>query len=45
VVEFHDVLVSEGHAAALVKEQAVRWERSLEFTRVVVYRLRDGKNA
>jgi uncharacterized protein len=45
VVEFHDVLVSEDHAVALVKERAVRGERSLEFNRVVVYHLHDGKIA
>ena len=45
VVEFHEVLVSEDHAVALVKERAVRGERSLEFNRVVVYHLRDGKLA
>jgi ketosteroid isomerase-like protein len=43
VVKFHDVLVSEEHAVALVKERAVRGERSLEFNRVVVYHLRDGR--
>jgi uncharacterized protein len=45
VVECHDVLVSEDHAVALVKERAVRGERSLEFNRVVVYHLREGKIA
>ena len=45
VVEFHDVLVSEDHAVALVKERAVRGERNLEFNRVVVYHLRDDKIA
>ena len=45
VVECHDVLVSEDHAVALVKERAVRGERSLEFNRVVVYHLHDGKIA
>jgi uncharacterized protein len=44
VVEFHDVLVSEEHAVALVKERAVRGERSLEFNRVVVYHLGDGRS-
>jgi uncharacterized protein len=43
VVEFHDVLVSEDHAVALVKERAVRGQRSLEFNRVVVYHLRGDK--
>ena len=42
MVGFHDVLVSEEHAVALVKELAVRRERNLEFNRVVVYHLRDG---
>ncbi len=45
VVEFHDVLVSEDHAVALVKERAVRGERNLELNRVVVYHLRDDKIA
>jgi ketosteroid isomerase-like protein len=43
VVEFHDVLASEDHAVALVKERAVRGQRSLEFNRVVVYHLRGDK--
>jgi ketosteroid isomerase-like protein len=43
VVEFHDVLLSDEHAVALVIERAVRGERSLEFNRVFVYHLRDGK--
>ncbi len=45
VVEFHDVLVSEDHAVALVKERAVRGERNLALNRVVVYHLRDDKIA
>lgn len=45
VVGFHDVLVSDEHAVALVVERAVRGERSLEFNRVVVYHMRDGKIA
>jgi len=43
LVEVHDVLVGEEKAVALVKERAVRGERSLEFERVNVYELRDGK--
>ena len=43
VVAGHDVLVSDDHAVALVVERAVRGERSLEFNRVVVYHIRDGK--
>jgi hypothetical protein len=37
VVGFHDLLVSEDHAVALVTERAIRGERSLDFNRVVVY--------
>ena len=43
LAEVHDVLVGPEYAVALVKERAVRGERSLEFERVNVYRLRDGK--
>ena len=43
MVGFHDVLVSDEHAVALVRELAVREERSPEFNRVVVYHLRDGR--
>ena len=43
LAEVHDVLVGSEYAVALVKERAVRGERSLEFERVNVYRLRDGK--
>ena len=43
VVEFHDVLASEDHAVALVKERAVRGQRTLDFDRVNVYHLRGGK--
>ena len=43
VVAFHDVLVSDDHAVTLVTERAVRGDQSLEFNRVVVYHLRDGK--
>ena len=43
VVAVHDVLVSDDHAVVLVTERAVRGEQSLEFRRVGVYRLRDGK--
>jgi uncharacterized protein len=45
VIEVRDVLVSEVHAVALVKERAVRGERSLTFHRVVVYRIEGGKIA
>ena len=43
LAEVHDVLVGPEYAVALVKERAVRRERSLVFERVNVYRLRDGK--
>jgi ketosteroid isomerase-like protein len=43
VVAAHDVLVSDDHAVALVVERAVRGERALEFNRVVVYHIREGR--
>ena len=43
LAEVHDVLVGPEYAVALVKERAVRRERSLEIERVNVYRLRHGK--
>jgi uncharacterized protein len=43
LVEVHDVLVGSERAVALVKERAVRGQRSLEFERVNVYDLRGGK--
>jgi ketosteroid isomerase-like protein len=43
LVEVHEVLVGAERAVALVKERAVRGERSIEFERVNVYRLREGK--
>ena len=43
VVEVHEVLVKGDHAIGLVKERAVRGDRRLDFNRVVVYHLRDGK--
>jgi ketosteroid isomerase-like protein len=43
VVGFHDMLVSDDHAVGLVKERAIRGERSLDFDRVVVYHLRGGQ--
>src|SRR5919205_556032 len=43
LVEVYEVLVGAEHAVALVKERAVRGEQRLEFDRVNVYRLRDGK--
>ncbi len=39
LVEVREVLLGAEHAVALVKERAVRGERSLEFDRVNVYRL------
>ena len=43
VIIDRDVLLGAEHAVALVKERAVRGERSLEFDRVNVYHLREGK--
>jgi ketosteroid isomerase-like protein len=43
LVEVHEVLLGEKHAVALVKERAVRGQRSLDFDRVNVYQLRGGK--
>ena len=43
LVEVREVLLGAEHAVALVKERAVRGERSLEFDRVNVYHLREGK--
>ena len=43
LVEVHNVLVGAERAVALVKERAVRGERSMEFERVNVYHLREGK--
>jgi ketosteroid isomerase-like protein len=45
LVEVRDVLVSSERAVALVKERAVRGERSMEFERVNVYEMRGGKIA
>jgi ketosteroid isomerase-like protein len=42
VVEIHDVLTGPKHAVTLVRERAVRDNRSLDFNRVVVYHLRNG---
>jgi ketosteroid isomerase-like protein len=42
VVEFHDLLVNDAHAVALVRERAVRGDRHLDFNRVVVYHLHAG---
>lgn len=38
-----EVLLGAQHAVALVKGQAVRGQRSLDFDRVNVYHLRGGK--
>jgi ketosteroid isomerase-like protein len=43
LVEVREVLLSAQHAVALVKERAVRGQRSLDFDRVNVYHLRGGK--
>ena len=43
VVAIHEFFVKGAHAVGLVTERAVRGERTLDFDRVVVYHLRDGK--
>ncbi|HET7270032.1 MAG TPA: nuclear transport factor 2 family protein [Rubrobacter sp.] len=43
LIEVREVLLGAKHAVALVKERAVRGERTLDFDRVNVYHLRDGK--
>jgi ketosteroid isomerase-like protein len=43
VVEIHGVLTSPDHAVALVRERAVRGDRSLDFDRTVVYHVREGR--
>jgi ketosteroid isomerase-like protein len=43
VVEFHDLLTSEEHAVALVRERAIRGAHTLDFDRVVVYHTRDHR--
>ncbi len=45
LVEVREVLLGAEHAVALVKERAVRGERTLDFDRVNVYQLRGGKIA
>ena len=45
LAEVHEVLLGEKHVVALVRERAVRGERTLEFDRVNVYRLGGGKIA
>ena len=43
LVEVREVLLGAEHAVALVRERAIRGERSLDFDRVNVYQLRGGK--
>ncbi len=43
LAEVHEVLLGADHVVALVRERAVRGERTLEFERVNVYRLSGGK--
>jgi hypothetical protein len=45
VIKIRDVLVGEVHAVTLVKEWAVRGERSFTFHRFVVYRIEGGEIA
>jgi len=43
VVAVHEWFVKGDHAVGLVAERAIRGDRSLDFDRVVVYHLGDGK--
>jgi ketosteroid isomerase-like protein len=43
VVGLHDFVAGPDHAVALVTERAIRGDRSLDFNRVVVYHVRDGR--
>ena len=43
LAEVHEVLLGGKHVVALVRERAVRGERTLEFERVNVYSLGGGK--
>jgi hypothetical protein len=45
LIEVREVLLGAKHAVALVKERAVRGQRSLDFDRVNVYHLRGGEIA
>jgi hypothetical protein len=45
ITEVHDVLVSDHHAVALVRERFCRGERCVDTDRVVVYELQDGRIA
>jgi ketosteroid isomerase-like protein len=45
LLEIHDVLVSDDHAAILARERFERDGRVLEVRRVLVYHVRDGKLA
>jgi ketosteroid isomerase-like protein len=45
LVEIVDVLASDAHAIALVRERLERDGRAVELERVLVYRVRDGKLA
>jgi hypothetical protein len=42
IVDIHDVLVSDHHAVALVRERFCRDDECVDTDRVVVYELRDG---
>jgi ketosteroid isomerase-like protein len=45
IVDVHDVLVSDDHAVALVRERFTSDAGSVDTNRVVVYGLRDGRIA
>jgi ketosteroid isomerase-like protein len=43
VTQFHDVLVSEDHAVALIEERAHRGPAVIRYRRFVIAHVRDGK--
>ena len=43
LLEIHDMLVSDEHAVALVRERMGRHDESLELERVFVYHFREGR--
>ena len=43
LIELHDILVGDDHAAALVRERMTRHGNAVELERVFVYHLHDGK--
>lgn len=43
VVEFHDLLISDDHAVALIEERAHRDVAALQYRRVMIFKVADGK--